>query len=119
MDTTPSPMCLQELLSRTLVPTSQSYPDLTIRRKRAMSFRLKMSWVDSFASLPAAITKTTREDPGIHLQREVGDSRCLLVGKRGTGPHPRGPGSGVVSDWLNGRDYRRRSPSPPPPAPKG
>jgi len=91
MDITPPPICLQELLSRTLAPTSQSYPGLTTRRKRAMTFRLKMSWIDSPALLPVVIMKTTRKDPGIHLQSLEGvggDSRCPLVGKRGTGPHP-------------------------------
>jgi len=51
----------------------------------------------------------------ILLSREWGGSRPPLTGNRGTGPRPWGPGSGGGSNWFNGRDYRRRSPSPPPP----
>jgi len=47
-----------------------------------------MSWIDSSALLPVAIMKTTRQGPGIHLQRG-GNFRCPSTGKLGTGPRPR------------------------------
>ena len=48
------------------------------------------------------------------LSREWGGSRRPHPGNRGTGPRPWGPGSGGGFGRFNGRDNRRRSPSPPP-----
>jgi len=67
---TPSLKCPQELLSRTLMFTSQSCPNqLTTKCKRVVTVQSWMSWVDPSGLAPVAIMNCTQKGPGIHLQK--------------------------------------------------
>jgi len=57
---------LQELLSLTLVPASQSRSNLMIRSERITTVRSQMSCI---YPVPVVVMNITRKGPDIHLQR--------------------------------------------------